>query len=257
MYKDAKVLIVDDNSVNLYVLEKMLEPYGIVADAASSGPESIARCRGMEYDLIFMDHMMPGQDGIETLNILKQNENFKTPVIVLTGNTEDGIEDMYLKAGFVAYMKKPVNNEVLGQVLDRFLGNDANNGEVDAQAAVSDNPKRDKMIACGFEIIDTLLETGISIESYEEMLSIFAEESRELIPQCEEYANDLNMREYSVIVHGLKNDAAMISDNALSDHARKHEIESKADNKDFVKRNWHALKKHWEKTIGRIEKYFE
>ncbi len=255
MFNNAKVLIVDDNSVNIFVLAKMLESYGLEADFASSGPEAVTKCQGKVYDLIFMDHMMPGQDGIETLNILKQDENFKTPVVVLTGNTEEGIEDMYMKAGFVAYMKKPVNNDVLSDVIEKYLG--ADGSVAGSPAPVSDNPKRDKMLACGFDIIDTLLETGISIESYEEMLTIFAEESRELIPECEEYANELNMREYAVIVHGLKNDAAMISDKALSDHAKKHEIESKADNKDFVMRNWHNLRKHWEKTLGRIDKYFE
>ena len=255
MYKNAKVLIVDDNSVNLFVLSKMLEPYGIEADMASSGIESIDKCKAKEYDLIFMDHMMPGQDGIETLGILKQDENFKTPVVILTGNNEEGIEDVYMKAGFVEYMQKPVNNEILGQVLEKYLGS---SGSVvsNSQAVVSNNPKRDKMLECGFEIIDQLLESGISIESYEEMLSIFAEESRDLIPECEEYANELNMREYAVIVHGLKNDAAMISDMALSEHAKKHEIESKADNQDFVSRNWPKLRMHWEKTLGRIDKYF-
>jgi len=260
-YKNARVLVVDDNNVNLYVLSQVLEKYGIEADCVPSGKACVKKCSKKEYDLIFMDHMMPEMDGIEAFSIIKENPGFNTPVIALTGNTEEGAGKIYADNGFAMYMQKPVNDSNIEKALEQFLDNKAdeckNVPENKPLVESVNNPKRDKMVKYGFTVIDELIESGMSIEAFEEILSIFMEESKEKLPVCDEHYNTLNMREYAVIVHGLKNDAAMISDMDLSAHAKEHEIESKGLNEDFVKEKWPELKEHWQETINRIENYFK
>lgn len=255
MYSDAKLLVVDDNNINLYVINQLLQEFGVEADCVPNGKACIKKVSKKQYDIIFMDHMMPEMDGIETFAKLKENSEFATPVIVLTANAGDEYADLYRKEGFAEYLVKPVEKDVLGKILAKYLG--ASEGKMEENVAGPvDSNKRDKLIECGFAEIDALIETGMPIEEFETLLSIFKEESLDKLADADEYAKTNNMREYAVIVHGLKNDAGMISDMELKEHALSHEIESKAGNLAYVQEEWPKLKKHWNETIARIDKYF-
>ena len=122
---DAKVLVVDDNKVNLIVFEKMIGLSQITPDKAMSGEECIELCKKVKYDVIFLDHMMPGLDGIETLKELisdeNDNPNKTTPIIALTANVISGAREMYMEAGFTDFLTKPVNLERLNDMLRKYL----------------------------------------------------------------------------------------------------------------------------------------
>ena len=267
-YSEAKVLLVDDNQINLYVLNKIFEQFGVAADCVPSGKVCIKKAEKKHYDLIFMDHMMPDLDGIETLKKLKENPEFDTPVVVLTANYGQDLEKQYKEAGFAEYMMKPANPSDVKDILDRFYSNksdsEADTGsESSAEVSdgivnyvVADDEKRNRLLQCGFTIIDELIAGGMSADEYEEILDIFREESKEKLAACIGFYEAMDMKNYAIIVHGLKNDAALISDSELSEHAKQHEIESKADNCEFVKKQWPDLRQHWEDTLERIEKYF-
>ena len=118
----AKVLVVDDDKLNLKVARKLLELYGIVVTCVSSGEECLELIRsGGYFDLILLDQMMPHMDGIETLHTLHKNGNFKTPVVVLTADAIVGMKEKYLKEGFDDYLAKPIRTEELNQLLEKFL----------------------------------------------------------------------------------------------------------------------------------------
>lgn len=123
-FPDAKLLAVDDNKMNLTVLTALLKRSQMQVDTASGGMAGVEMAKKTKYDLILMDHMMPGMDGIEALHAIREdsmNPNQNTPMIVLTANAIAGMEEKYLAEGFEAYLTKPVNVEKLEAVLEQYL----------------------------------------------------------------------------------------------------------------------------------------
>ena len=120
----ANVLVVDDNRMNIEVFVGLLKRTEIKIDSAGGGTEAIEKAKKKKYDIIFMDHMMPEPDGIQTLHLLKNDYmalSYTTPVVALTANATPGAEKMYLKEGFVSYMSKPVDSEELEKLLLKLL----------------------------------------------------------------------------------------------------------------------------------------
>ncbi|MBR7042451.1 MAG: response regulator [Bacilli bacterium] len=118
-----KVLLVDDNLLNLKVAEKLLKKYGLQVTSVNSGLECLNVTKNNKYDLVLMDHMMPEMDGIHTLyNLKKRASGFDTPTVVLTANAIEGSKEMYLSEGFVDYLSKPIDQVELDRVLREQLG---------------------------------------------------------------------------------------------------------------------------------------
>lgn len=137
---EAKLLIVDDNRVNLRVAQGLMVPYNMQIDLAESGKECMEKMREKEYDLIFMDHMMPELDGIDTLHLIRaeEGEYFRNvPVVALTANAVRGIEDFFEKEGFQGYISKPIQVEKLEECLLETLPHD--------KIVVEDKEKERKM----------------------------------------------------------------------------------------------------------------
>lgn len=121
-YKSKKVLIVDDNKINLRVASKLLSNFGITADTVESGFECIDKINEeIKYDLILLDDMMPKMSGVETLQKLKEVPGFNIPVVALTANAISGMREQYLESGFNDYLAKPIEKEELSRVLREYL----------------------------------------------------------------------------------------------------------------------------------------
>jgi len=119
---NKKVLLVDDNKLNLKVAKRLLEKFNLDIDTAESGFECIQKIDSGEiYDLVLLDDMMPRMTGTETLKILRQQVNFKTPVVVLTANAISGMREKYLQNGFDDYLAKPIEKAELYRILAHFL----------------------------------------------------------------------------------------------------------------------------------------
>lgn len=132
---NIRTLIVDDIQVNIDVAAGMLSAYEMQIDTANSGKEAIAKVKESEYDIIFMDHMMPEMDGIETLkNIRKLNKNYlkNVPIIALTANAIVGMDKMFLENGFQDYLSKPMNAQKLDFIIHRWLIDDKNDININA-----------------------------------------------------------------------------------------------------------------------------
>ncbi len=120
----AKILAVDDNFTNLVIVKGLLKKTGATIDMAKSGMECLEKVKTQKYDLIFLDHMMPELDGIETLHLMKkqpENMNQDTPVIALTANAIEGAKEEYLRNGFTDYLSKPVSGKDLEGKLLTYL----------------------------------------------------------------------------------------------------------------------------------------
>ena len=120
-YSGKKVLIVDDNKLNIKIASKCLQPYQFEIEDVLSGVEAIEKVKSKQYDLIFMDYMMPGMDGIETLKALKELEGFCIPVVALTADAVNGAREKFLQAGFDEYLSKPIDKQLLDAILFKIF----------------------------------------------------------------------------------------------------------------------------------------
>jgi len=121
-FEDKRILVVDDNKINLKVAAKLLKSYGVKVDEVESGFECLRKIeQGEHYDLILLDDMMPKMTGVETFKKLKKIPGFKTPVVVQTANAIAGMREEYLKNGFDDYIPKPIERKELNKIIVKFL----------------------------------------------------------------------------------------------------------------------------------------
>ena len=112
-----RALVVDDNALNIKLAEKLLQPYNFNVATASSGNEAIEKVKNNKYDIIFLDHMMPELDGVETFKILQNSGYYVPPTIALTANSFAGLKDKYIQDGFTDYLAKPINVKELNRII--------------------------------------------------------------------------------------------------------------------------------------------
>lgn len=119
----ARILVVDDVEMNMIVFENFVKHMQLQIDRAESGDEALSYMRKEQYDVIFMDHMMPEKDGIETVRELKESSspNDNTPIVMLTANALSGMRESYLSQGFQDYLSKPIDPVKLEEMLVRLL----------------------------------------------------------------------------------------------------------------------------------------
>ena len=117
------VLVADDNGINLTIAKRLLVRFGFTVETCLSGQECLNMARDKKYDMIFLDHMMPGMDGIETLNKLKAEHENLCPTIALTANAADDSKSEYMRVGFTDYLTKPIDMKELNKILIRLFEN--------------------------------------------------------------------------------------------------------------------------------------
>ena len=127
-YGSKRILIADDNKLNIKVAKRAFNGFNFVIDEASDGVEAVAKVKENKYDLILMDIMMPNMNGEAALKELKKDPNFKIPVIALTADAVAGAEEHYKSVGFDSYLAKPFNREQIKEKLDVIFNN--NNSSV-------------------------------------------------------------------------------------------------------------------------------
>lgn len=125
--KDTKVLICDDNRVNLKVISKTLNAFGIEVDLAASGGEAITMCHEIKYPIVFMDHMMPEMDGVEAMHRIREMSDYykdEAKIVVLTANAIEGVREELTDQGFDEYLSKPIDYSELARVLKEYISPD-------------------------------------------------------------------------------------------------------------------------------------
>jgi len=117
---NARVLVVDDIDANLKVVKGLMQPYKMQVDLCTSGAEAIEMVKANNYDLVFMDHMMPDMDGVEAIRIIRE-KYANLPIIALTANAVSGVKEMFLENGFNDFISKPIDTVELNAVLEKYL----------------------------------------------------------------------------------------------------------------------------------------
>ncbi|MCL1823034.1 MAG: transporter substrate-binding domain-containing protein [Oscillospiraceae bacterium] len=244
----ARILVVDDNEVNLKVACGLLNLYRIEAETVLSGFEAIELIREHDYDIVFMDHMMPEMDGIETTEKIRSfgGKFVKIPIIALTANAVHGAKDMFLTRGFNGFVSKPIEVLALADALRSWLPK-----EKIEELAEQTEPEKSE--TGGSEFLDRIkninginLEVGLSHVSgmeqmYRETLGIFYRKLEGECKKMEETVNSGDLHNFAIIVHGIKSTLATIGSVQLSGTAFELEKASKADDGEYCMQNLPAF----------------
>ncbi|MCL1819609.1 MAG: ATP-binding protein [Oscillospiraceae bacterium] len=238
----AKVLVVDDNEVNIKVARGLLHIFNIDIDTALSGESSIEMAQKKDYDIIFMDHMMPGMDGIEATQIIRDlGGKFEKQVIVaLTANAIRGAKEMFLENGFNGFLSKPIEKSELISTLREFLPADKiENKDIPADLNVVSRTRAPAGFVAALKDIDGIdTEVGLSHVSgmedlYIETVTVFY---KTLLSECgkmEDFLQNKDLHNFSVSMHGMKSSLSTIGATEMSGAAFELEKAAKADNADY------------------------
>ena len=252
-----KVMVVDDNKINLKVAERLLREYNVSVELVVSGKECINRILdGKKYDLIFLDIMMPKMKGPEVLQNLRNIIGFKTPVVALTADVISGMEEKYISQGFDDCLPKPIIEEELYHILRKYLKENKNASKEITSNELSKAEKGSlKILEQNGVNVKQGLELLKDIEMYNITITEFFEELEEKISQLETYKNNKDLDSYSILAHSLKTEARYLGFNDLADMSYEHELASKENNLDFVNKNYRDLKMESIRIYDIIKKY--
>ncbi len=246
---NARILVVDDAQINLKVIEGLLKRTHIKIDSALSAREALELIDKNEYDILFLDHMMPGMDGIELLHEIKKktdNVNSDKPCIILTANAIAGVRDTYIKAGFDDYMSKPLDGKKLEQLLVDYLPGDKYelvNGEEDDMAEGFSG--MDAETARYFELEGIDAQAGIrnsgSADDYRSTLDVFYNSIDDKAAELNSLYETEDWKGYTIKVHALKSVAGIIGATGLAGEALALEYAGKEGNYSYIKSNHDKL----------------
>ncbi|MDR0290401.1 MAG: response regulator [Treponema sp.] len=240
---DARVLVVDDNKINLNVACGLLKIHRIDAITASSGNEAIEMMQEDEYDLVFMDHMMPGLDGVEATHIIR-TLGIGIPIVALTANAVAGAREEFLAAGMNDLLTKPINKALLNKMLKDWLPAEkivlspddaAPEGAPSGDAPAQDNAAHEIFWKKVEEIEGLSVKIGLDRVSgqkdvFEKSLQLTLKEFEKCETSLKAFLESGDLHNFSIEVHGLKGSLANIGIMELS--ARAYELETAADKGD-------------------------
>lgn len=230
-----KVLVVDDEPMNLTVAKGIFENYQMIVKTVISGKEAIAACEKERFDIIFLDHMMPEMDGIETLKQLRkmQKESGQEYIIVaFTANAVSGAKKMFMEEGFDEFVSKPIETMTLERVLCKVLPKSSITYVSEEKEAVKADERK-----TNFDRNAGLQYCRGDEMFYRELLAQFHSESVKKRQMIEADYEQKNMEDYRIRVHALKSTAKMIGAENLSDLAKDLEMAAKEKDWDFIEKN--------------------
>ncbi|MCH5281178.1 MAG: response regulator, partial [Lachnospiraceae bacterium] len=272
----VRVLVVDDEPMNLMVAEGIFHDYQMQVKTAEGGMKAIEIFQKEEFDLIFLDHMMPEMDGVETLKRIRkiQADMGKTcPIIAFTANAVSGAREMFIQEGFDEFISKPVEDHELKRLLEKVLPKksityvakddtekpiakeqeqtvaEQSAGQEPTREADLEKDKLTQLNEKGFHTKNGLQYCRGNQEFYEEVLIKFAMDAEHKIEDIEASFQKEDMRDYQVMVHALKSSSKMIGADMLSVMAKDAEDAAKDQNVSYIKENHAGLIDKYRETV--------
>lgn len=258
----VRVLVVDDEPMNRIVAEGIFKTYQMIVKTAESGAKAIALCENDAFDLVFLDHMMPEMDGVETLKKLRriyEDQRREVKVIAFTANVVSGAREMFLKEGFDDFVSKPIETVELERVLRKVLPKSSiafveEEGKKNAHEEKpmipmermanepvfncdSKEDKRKCLESVGIHIDTGMHYCGGDRELYKEVLTDFAGNAENKIKEIQTCFEQEDLENYCILVHALKSVAKTIGAASLSEHARQAEEASRNYDVDYVQKH--------------------
>ena len=253
--KDVKILLVDDNNLNLKVASKLLEKHGANnITCVNSGFDCLDKISmGEKYDLIFMDDMMPKMSGRETFIKLKEMPGFIVPVVALTANAISGAKEEYLELGFSDYLAKPIEKDELVRVLSSVLKEKeeevstvtvVENSEIDKRSETKEEYLRKNGVQ-----VDKALELLGDMNMYEVTLKDFLNSIDSKWANIKKYKEEGDLANYSIEVHSLKSDCKYLGFTKLANISFLHELKSKDGDKEYIDKHFVDLENAYDIAI--------
>ena len=265
----VKILVVDDNTLNLKVSTKLFERYHAMIECVDSGFRCLEKIQaGEKYDIILLDDMMPKMSGVETLKKLKQLPNFSTPVVALTANAITGMREKYLADGFNDYLAKPIEKDEMIRVFASILhlsedvtgklfettelldmGDDAFNSSTSGEVY-----NEDYLRSHGVDI-DHALDLLGDMEMYHMTLHDYLDEIDGKVEQLKKYLDVHDMPNYAILVHSMKSDAKYLGFMSYADICYQHELKSKENDYSYCVEHFSELKNELQKYLDVVREY--
>ena len=257
---EARILVVDDNNMNLMVVKGLLKKTKVQIVTCNNGRECLERMQKEHFHIILLDHMMPGMDGMEVIKrtqTLENNRCTSTPIIALTANALKGMKEMYLEAGFTDYLSKPVDGEKLEQMVRKYLPEELVHTPEEEVQACSGTSTSNPIVETATEENDTplidqntaMVYCGNDEELYREILDCYClekEENQEKMKKCLE---DNNLADYRILIHALKSTSLNIGCKSLYNMALELEKACKNNDLDYVKENHAACMELYDRVV--------
>jgi signal transduction histidine kinase/CheY-like chemotaxis protein/HPt (histidine-containing phosphotransfer) domain-containing protein len=234
----GKVLVVDDLEMNLDVMVGLLMPYGLKVDTVLSGVEAVELIRrGVHYDLVFMDHMMPGMDGVEAVRIIRHEIDTEygraLPIVVLTANAIAGNREMFLESGFNDFISKPIDIKQLDMILNQWVRDKQGVETLEAVDEGAEDARwfQDHPLAgIDFAAAQDLYNAA----SYVPILRSFVAHTPSLLEKMALH-RESSLPDYAIEVHGLKGACNVICAGEGASLARELELAARKGDLDFVR----------------------
>ena len=257
---EARILVVDDNNMNLMVVKGLLKKTKVQIVTCNNGRECLERMQKEHFHIILLDHMMPGMDGMEVIKRTRTLENnmcTSTPIIALTANALKGMKEMYLEAGVTVYLSKPVDGEKLEQMVRKYLPEELVHTPEEEVQACSGTSTSNPIVETATEENDTplidqntaMVYCGNDEELYREILDCYClekEENQEKMKKCLE---DNNLADYRILIHALKSTSLNIGCKSLYNMALELEKACKNNDLDYVKENHAACMELYDRVV--------
>lgn len=259
----ARALIVDDNIVNLFVAKELIERYDIEVQTASSGQECLDLVKGDLFDIIFMDYVMPGMDGHETLKHIREMglaHLEKVPIIALTAQTMSGADKVYRDEGFDGYLAKPLNVDSLEEVLLNLLP-----GRFIVKKAIVETPELDPEIEkqSWYQRLTGVLE-GVNVKkglslcgndyfSYINLLRVIYNDGMNQLNKLRFAVDQGNLEDYRITVHAMKSVTASAGDDRLSELCKEHEDHAKNGDIGFIREKVDDIVARYRALMSKID----
>ena len=260
---EANILVVDDNDINRDVFQALLQRTKMNIVTADSGRACLELVKKERFHIIFMDHMMPEMDGVEALHEIRkltQFPNENTPVIALTANAISGAGEFYLREGFADFLTKPVDPDLLEEIIAAYLPGELVRKNRAAQEAVSEDAFQkeefNRLEQKGFHISAGMRYCHGDSGFYEEMLVRFAKDAEQKAAEIETSFQNGDIANYQILVHSLKSSSKMIGADGLSEMARAAEEAAKTRNPACIRGNHRTLMDKYRETAGYISDVF-
>ena len=270
---DAKILVVDDVTMNLKVVEGLLKATKIQIDTAVSGSECLECVKTTPYQIIFLDHMMPEMDGLETLEHMKNladNPNAQTPVIMLTANAIVGAKEEYIEAGFTDYLTKPIRETELLEMILKYLPEELvceNGGQGIEKSQDAQDMEQPEAGGEGAEPLQRLeqlegldVKTGLIYcmneeDFYIEMLQEFLQADK--ASQLKHFLAEEDWDNYRTTVHALKSTSLTIGAAHLSGEAKALEMAAKEGNMDYIRSHHDGVMDEYKELTDHLKEILE
>ena len=261
----ARVLIVDDSKVNLGVAKGLLEEYGINADIAESGMEALKKIGRKHYDIIFMDHMMPEMDGIETMKNIRNKGNWceDVPIIALTANATDEARQMFKMEGMQDFLAKPIELTLLHDILlkwvpkDKIVFSDISEGYIINEDLTYEGGNtaftKSRLLKEGIYLEVGLPYFGGNIKAYKATMESILKDCKKKVGLIEKHFLAGDLKNYAIEAHSVKSVSASIGATTFSELAKDNELKAKAEDRDYIESNGAFFINKYKEFINSVE----